>query len=110
MIRWYRTEPHTSASAATHIESMSTSVSRVLQLNHRQRRNFISSLFGLTFLASVVTVSASTFLPCPAHRSRYADGETENVVGMSGRRDITVVEKKPRRWIEETRPIPKAAP
>ncbi|KAI1792908.1 hypothetical protein LXA43DRAFT_886800 [Ganoderma leucocontextum] len=90
---------------------MSSSVSRVLQLNHRQRRTFISSLFGLTFLASVVTVSASTFLPCPAHRSRYADGETGGVEGMggiNGRRGITVVEKKPRRWIEETRPVARA--
>lgn len=88
---------------------MSSSVSRVLQLNHRQRRNFISSLFGLTFLASVVTVSASTFLPCPAHRNRYADGDSGDVEGMGGRRGITVVEKKPRRWIEETRPVPRAS-
>ncbi|KAM5535647.1 hypothetical protein V8D89_010634 [Ganoderma adspersum] len=87
---------------------MSSSVSRVLQLNHRQRRNFISSLFGLTFLASVVTVSASTFLPCPAHRNRYADGEAGDVQGMGRRRSITIVEKKPRRWIEETRPVSRA--
>ncbi|EJF62965.1 hypothetical protein DICSQDRAFT_41535, partial [Dichomitus squalens LYAD-421 SS1] len=74
-----------------------------LQLNNRQRRTFISSLFGFTFLASVITVSASAFLPCPANRGRYADGETRGMEGLSGRRSVTVVEKKPRRWIEETR-------
>ena len=84
---------------------MSSSVSRVLQLNHRQRRTFISSLFGFTFLASVVTVSASAFLPCPVNHNRYAEGEME---GLRGRGGVTVVEKKPRRWIEETRPVPKA--
>ncbi|RPD61920.1 hypothetical protein L226DRAFT_535298 [Lentinus tigrinus ALCF2SS1-7] len=93
---------------------MSSSVSRVLSLNHRQRRTFISSLFGLTFLASVVTVSASAILPCPAHptRGRFLDGspEADASMGANGRRGITVVEKKPRRWIEETRPVPRAPP
>ena len=87
-----------------------SSVSRILQQNHRQRRKFISSLFGLTFLASVVTVSASAILPCPVNRSRYADGDAEGpaATNMSayGRRPV-VVEKKPRRWIEETRPVPR---
>ena len=85
-----------------------SSVSRALHMNHRQRRTFISSLFGLTFLASVVTVSASAILPCPAHRGRYADGEAPRTaeLSMAGRRAV-VVEKKPRRWIEETRPVPK---
>ena len=74
---------------------------RALQFTHRQRRRFVSSLFGLTFLASVVTVSASAVLPCPAHRkgARFADAE-----GMEGRRGVTIVEKRPRRWIEETHP------
>lgn len=93
---------------------MSSSLSRVLNLNHRQRRKFLTSLFGLTFLASVVTVSASAILPCPAHptRGRYLDGSPEAHAGMhaSGRRGVTVVEKKPRRWIEETRPVPRAPP
>ncbi|KAI0721868.1 hypothetical protein C8T65DRAFT_600446 [Cerioporus squamosus] len=95
---------------------MSSSVARALNLNHRQRRTFISSLFGLTFLASVVTVSASAILPCPARptRGRYLDGSPEAAadmdMGANGRRGVTVVEKKPRRWIEETRPLPRAPP
>ncbi|TFK93870.1 hypothetical protein K466DRAFT_537130 [Polyporus arcularius HHB13444] len=93
---------------------MSSSVARALNMNPRQRRTFISSLFGLTFLASVVTVSASALLPCPAHptRGRYLDGspEANADLNMSGRRGVTVVEKKPRRWIEETRPVPRAPP
>ncbi|KAI0751363.1 hypothetical protein C8Q80DRAFT_1156909 [Daedaleopsis nitida] len=92
-----------------------SSVSRTLHLNPRQRRTFISSLFGLTFLASVVTVSASAILPCPVPHQRYADavGEVQNMpmhVHAHGRRAVTVVEKKPRRWIEETRPAPRAPP
>jgi len=74
---------------------------RALHFTPRQRRHFVSSLFYLTFFASVVTVSASAVLPCPAHNhgARFADGE-----GMEGRRAATVVEKRPRRWIEETHP------
>ena len=81
-------------------------------MNHRQRRTFISSLFGLTFLASVVTVSASAFLPCPVNRGCHADGKGPGMhtgyANANGKRGVTVVEKKPRRWIEETRPVPKA--
>ncbi len=90
-----------------------SSVSRILQQNHRQRRKFISSLFGLTFLASVLTVSASAILPCPVNRSRYADGDAPAYAAATnldanGRRAV-VVEKKPRRWIEETRPVSRTA-
>ncbi|KAH9951777.1 hypothetical protein B0H21DRAFT_684439 [Amylocystis lapponica] len=79
------------------------SPTRALHFTNRHRRNFVSSLFGLTFLASVVTVSASAILPCPAHNhgARYADGRRE---GVEGQRSATVVEKRPRRWIEETGP------
>ena len=35
--------------------------------------------------------------------------EETGSVGMGGRRGITVVEQKPRRWIEETRPVPRAS-
>ncbi|KAI0370271.1 hypothetical protein BV20DRAFT_966934 [Pilatotrama ljubarskyi] len=87
-----------------------SSVSRTLHLNHRQRRKFISSLFGLTALASIITVSASTILPCPADRGRYADdGSAHGAAPLSGRR-VVVVEKRPRRWIEETRPVPRSPP
>ncbi|EIW62090.1 uncharacterized protein TRAVEDRAFT_116512 [Trametes versicolor FP-101664 SS1] len=86
------------------------SVARALQLNHRQRRTFISSLFGLTFLATVLTVSASTILPCPVDRGRYADAHGgANAALNGGRRDV-LVEKRPRRWIEETRPASRAPP
>lgn len=86
-----------------------SSVSRTLHLNPRQRRTFISSLFGLTFLASVVTVSASALLPCPVPHQRYADADADGSGAQRMRRAVTVVEKKPRRWIEETRP-PRAPP
>ncbi|KAI0637812.1 hypothetical protein C8Q77DRAFT_1153526 [Trametes polyzona] len=68
------------------------SATRALHLNHRQRRTFISSLFGLTFLASVLTVSASAILPCPVDRGRHADAAAGAPVG----RRAVVVEKKPR--------------
>ncbi|OCH88299.1 hypothetical protein OBBRIDRAFT_795348 [Obba rivulosa] len=79
---------------------------RTLNFTHRQRRTFVSSLFALTFIACVVTVSASAVLPCPARtsRDRYADDGSEEV-GQSKRR-VTVIEKRPRRWIEETQPKP----
>ena len=79
------------------------SASRVLNPTPQQRRKIVSTLFGLTFLASVVTVSASNVLPCPAHdRGRFADGEARG--GLNGQRAVTVVEKRPRRWIEEAQP------
>jgi len=82
------------------------SVSKLLHFNNRK---LVSSLFVLTFFASVVTVSASSVLPCPARgdRSRYADVDEEREGDSSRGRHgaaATVVERKPRRWIEETRP------
>jgi len=71
---------------------------------HPKRRKFVSSLFALTFIASVLTVTASSGLPCPARhdRSRYADvDDGSDKEAGSARVAITVVEKKPRRWIEE---------
>ncbi|KDQ64741.1 hypothetical protein JAAARDRAFT_145829 [Jaapia argillacea MUCL 33604] len=78
------------------------SVTKALRFNHHQRRNFISSLFGLTFIGAVLTVSASSVLPCPARsdRARFADGESGEAY-QKGR--ITIVEKRPRRWIEENK-------
>ncbi|EPQ59601.1 hypothetical protein GLOTRDRAFT_55745 [Gloeophyllum trabeum ATCC 11539] len=75
---------------------------RSLRLSPLQRRKFISSLFGLTFFATIFTVSASSMLPCPAHieRGRFADGESEEYKGKSR----IVIEKRPRRWIEESKP------
>ena len=86
--------------------STASVLTRTLRMSHRQRRTFISSLFGFTFLAAVATVSAPALLPCPVNRSRYADADPLNTEGMGGGRRAAplVVEKKPRRWIEETRP------
>ncbi|KAI0049545.1 hypothetical protein FA95DRAFT_1489172 [Auriscalpium vulgare] len=66
------------------------------------RKRNLASLFGLIFFASIITVSASELLPCPAHvhKGRFADGKE-----TGAKRDtVTVVEKRPRRWIEEKRP------
>jgi len=78
---------------------------RLLHFSNLHRRKFVSSLFALTFFVSVVTVSASNVLPCPARgdRSRYADVDEEREDSRR-RKDVTVVEKKPRRWIEEAKP------
>jgi cytochrome c oxidase assembly factor 2 len=72
------------------------------------RRKYISALFGLTFFATVVTVSASNILPCPArpHRVRFADaGEDVDLERMAeaSQRPI-IVANRPARWIQETDP------
>ncbi|KAI9453101.1 hypothetical protein BJY52DRAFT_866395 [Lactarius psammicola] len=73
------------------------------RLTSRRARSLTSSLFGVTFLACLLTVSASNVLPCPAHpqRGRFADGDEEG--GPQNRR-ATVTEKRPKRWIEERHP------
>ncbi|PFH52883.1 hypothetical protein AMATHDRAFT_138962, partial [Amanita thiersii Skay4041] len=70
-------------------------------LRFTQRRTFVSALFAITFFTSVVTVSASNLLPCPArpNKNRFADSdEGQTLVGP------VKVAKKPRRWIEEKHP------
>ncbi|KAF9263572.1 hypothetical protein L218DRAFT_322718 [Marasmius fiardii PR-910] len=76
-----------------------------------QGRPFVSSLFGITFVASVLTVSASNILPCPARpqKNRLADTNTESQESshrfMGG--EVVVVpnnQKRTRRWIEEKYP------
>ncbi|KAF9535098.1 hypothetical protein CPB83DRAFT_781175 [Crepidotus variabilis] len=66
-----------------------------------QRRAFISSLFGITFFAACLTVSASNILPCPVRpdKLRFADGEASSLDTAT----VKVV-KRPRRWIEEKVP------
>ena len=73
------------------------------RLTSRRARSLTSSLFGVTFLARLLTVSASHVLPCPAHtqRGRFADSD-EGV--ESQRQRAAVTEKKPKRWIEERHP------
>src|SRR5712671_1559824 len=93
---------------------------RPFRLTTRRARSISSSFFGLTFLACVLTVSAaSDLLPCPAHpqRGRFADdgadGNNGNNNDGSSRhgphprwRSTVVVEKRPKRWIEEHHPNP----
>ncbi|KAI0346737.1 hypothetical protein BDW22DRAFT_1350986 [Trametopsis cervina] len=79
------------------------SASRVLYLNTRGRRKALTYIFGATAAASVLTVAGSDVLPCPARpkgTSRYAEGSErmEETVGKP------IVEKRPRRWIEEKNP------
>lgn len=71
----------------------------ILRMTHQQRRTIISALFGLTFFASVLTVSASNVLPCPVRpdRNYHADSGPKARGGGS----LAVVEKRPRRWIQE---------
>ncbi|KAH6915246.1 hypothetical protein BKA70DRAFT_1258433 [Coprinopsis sp. MPI-PUGE-AT-0042] len=79
------------------------SIHKVLRLT--QRRSFVSSLFGFTFAAAVVTVSASQLLPCPAraHKHRFADSD-EEAGGKFEAKEVVSVTKRPRRWIEEKVP------
>jgi cytochrome c oxidase assembly factor 2 len=83
----------------------SMAVPRALYVLTRQRRSFLSALFATTAFVSVLTVAGSDVLSCPARSStkRYAEealgGERERAV--KGR---AVIEKRPRRWIEEERP------
>ncbi|KIK65444.1 hypothetical protein GYMLUDRAFT_219498 [Collybiopsis luxurians FD-317 M1] len=72
-------------------------------LHFVQGRTFITSLFSVTFFATVVTVSASNVLPCPArpeHRT-YADTD-DNTLIKGG--EAVVISKKTRKWIEEKPP------
>ena len=77
------------------------------RLTTRRARSLTSSLFGLTFFACVLTVSASNMLPCPAHPNRGRFADDGNSVGDNhppNERRAIVVEKRPRRWIEERHP------
>ena len=77
---------------------------KTFRLNTGIRRSLISSLFGFTFFASIITVSASNILPCPAKKSFIHLAESDgDVRGVAERRKV-IVEKRPRRWMEEKRP------
>ena len=80
------------------------------------RRSFVSSLFVLTFFGAVLTVSASSVLPCPA-RSTTHQNLDDGAHGASDRMSLrpggnvdaaksgpVVVPRRPRRWIEEKVP------
>lgn len=82
-------------------KSLRMSIHKVLRL--KQRRTFVSSLFGITFFATMLTVSASNILPCPArpNKNRLLDSEREGESPAGGR---VIIAKRPRRWIEEKHP------
>ncbi|KAK0490708.1 hypothetical protein IW261DRAFT_1433619 [Armillaria novae-zelandiae] len=71
-------------------------------LKFTQRRTFLSSIFGATAAATILTVLASNILPCPVRpdKSRFADSGA-NAAQLTGK---VVVAKRPRRWIEEKDP------
>ena len=65
-----------------------------------RNKTLTSTLFAITFAASVLTVAASNVLPCPVRpdRLRFAEGS-----GAADGRPV-VVQKRPSRWIEERPP------
>jgi len=72
------------------------------RLTTYQRRSFVSSLFALTFAGAVVTVAASTILPCPARTRRLRlakGGEAEGSI-FDGYNNVVVLQR-PQRWIQE---------
>ena len=81
-------------------------VARLIHWNTPKRRKAISSLFAVTFFASIITVSTSNGLPCPARRDRRAYLDSEDDGTGTKNASVHVVEKKQRRWIQETRPTP----
>ena len=77
------------------------------------RRSAISSLFALTFISSILTVSASSILPCPARPAgRDYLNEAEEGRGVKSARresqrseeDVIVLSRKSHHWIEEKTP------
>ena len=75
------------------------------------RRSFVSSLFVLTFLGAVLTVSASSVLPCPARSTIHhnLDDGTRSAgdrISVHGgvKSGSVAVPRRPRRWIEEKIP------
>lgn len=78
------------------------SIHKVLRLT--QRRSFVTSLFGLTFIGACLTVSASSFLPCPVVPNRTGFSDTSFEGRMEAKEGEVRVAKRPRRWIEEKLP------
>ncbi|KAJ3995197.1 hypothetical protein F5050DRAFT_1574112 [Lentinula boryana] len=71
-------------------------------LRFAQGRTFITSLFSVTFFATVLTVSASNVLPCPARPERKTFADADPTLLMRG--EVVVVSRKTRKWIEEKPP------
>ncbi|KAJ4472310.1 hypothetical protein J3R30DRAFT_3524462 [Lentinula aciculospora] len=72
-------------------------------LRFAQGRTFITSLFSVTFFATVLTVSASNVLPCPARLDRRTFADTDKNTSIKGG-EVVVVSRKTRKWIEEKPP------
>ncbi|KAJ3761647.1 hypothetical protein EV360DRAFT_37372 [Lentinula raphanica] len=72
-------------------------------LRFAQGRTFITSLFSVTFFASVLTVSASNVLPCPARPERKTFADADEQSSIKGG-EVVVVSRKNRKWIEEKPP------
>jgi cytochrome c oxidase assembly factor 2 len=81
-------------------------MAKALRFTPSQRRHATSTLFAVTALAAVITVAASNVLPCPVKpkRGRFADSEEDGVQSQAGVKGITVVARRPSRWIQETHP------
>lgn len=79
-------------------------LARALRLSPSRRRTFLSALFGATAAVSVLTVAGSDVLPCPARSSTKRYAEEGPGQGLRATRGRAVVERRPRRWIEETQP------
>jgi cytochrome c oxidase assembly factor 2 len=92
------------AGLIAHILSVLLQMSQ-FRLTTQSRRTIVSVLFGLTFMASVATVSASNVLPCPARPNRhgYADS-LEKDEKFDPQTRVTVAPRPRRRWIEEKTP------
>ncbi|KAJ3988109.1 hypothetical protein F5890DRAFT_1403732 [Lentinula detonsa] len=71
-------------------------------LRFAQGRTFITSLFSVTFFATILTVSASNVLPCPARPERKTFADADQNLLMRG--EVVVVSRKTRKWIEEKPP------
>ncbi|KAF8325277.1 uncharacterized protein EI90DRAFT_3073687 [Cantharellus anzutake] len=86
---------------------------RLLRITPSARRSAISSLFALTFIGSILTVSASSILPCPARPSDRSylteSGDGHDVKrskrgSLQSEEEIIVMSRKSHHWIEEKIP------
>lgn len=68
------------------------------RLSTTQKRSFVSSLFVLTFVGTVLTVA----FPCPAHVRRRG-ALSEGTLGGSDSSSRASSSSSSRRWLEETR-------
>lgn len=108
---WVRLQAFCVHIRCSHYSVFSCRMSYAKALRYAQNRTFVSSVFGATFFAAVVTVSASSILPCPVRpdKSRFMEDDTTNaeILPLSGK---VIIAKRPRRWIEEKQPTCQSFP